>query len=60
MMGNHKLREEIFVCKKQIGGRLADRTRDRNRRRKNMSGIPAWAIDGKWSESLDDNDTSAE
>lgn len=25
-----------------------------------MSGIPAWTIGGRWPESLDDNDTSAE
>lgn len=25
-----------------------------------MSGTPAWAIDGRWPEKLNDNDTFAE
>jgi hypothetical protein len=41
-------------------GQSADQTRNRNRRRKSMSGTPAWAIGGRWSEKLNDNDTFAE
>lgn len=41
-------------------GQSAGETRNRNRRRKSMSGTPAWAIGGRWSEKLNDNDTFAE
>ena len=37
----------------------ADQTRNRNRRRKSMSGTPAWVSGGRKPESLDDNDTFA-
>lgn len=33
---------------------------NRNRRRKSMSGTPAWAIGGRWFERLNGNDTFAE
>lgn len=59
MMGNYKLCEEIFVCKK-TGEKHADRTRNRSRRRKNMSSILTWAAGGRQPENLDGNDTSAE
>lgn len=37
----------------------ADQTRNRNRRRKSMSGTPAWVSGGRKPESLNDNDTFA-
>ena len=60
MMGNHELCEEIFVRRKKTGEKHADRTRYRNRRRKNMSSILTWADGGRKPENLDGNDTSAE
>jgi len=61
MMRGNELREEVFVCVTEYWDRkIADQTRNRNRRRKSMSGTPAWDIGGGYSESLNDNDTFAE
>lgn len=60
-MRSHELRHDIFVCLAEEYYRMkADQTRNRNRRRKSMSGTPAWAVGGRQPESLNDNDTFAQ
>lgn len=59
-MRSNELRHDVFVCRHDLETyKKADRTRNRNRRRKSMSGTPAWASGGRKPESLDDNDTFA-
>lgn len=60
MMRSNELRHDVFVCRHEFETyKKADQTRNRNRRRKSMSGTPAWASGGRKPESLNDNDTFA-
>ena len=49
----------IYLSAGMVLRLMADQTRNRNRRRKSMSGTPAWASGSRKPESLNDNDTFA-